>query len=196
VKAESVKEVPEPTVRPEKERQALETVDFKNSAPEEKILPKEKGLSARVDQSQSPGSSNSLAKRAISLPDRPSEGLQKPLPVRLNNFLSEYCKAYESKQLDKFTTFFTSDALEKGKPFPSQLPKYRRNFEIIESLNYRIDLKRYSIIAGTELIKIEGTYYARARLVGEGGEWRQISGTILMELAAHGDSFRVRRLDY
>jgi len=118
------------------------------------------------------------------------------LQVRLHSFLRAYCNAYESKQLDRFTTFFTPDAMEKGIPFSSQLPKYRRIFEKIDSMDYRIDLRRYSVQEDSGLIRIEGVANRLARLTRDTGVWREISTDIFMELIDIGDSFRVKRLDY
>ena len=109
--------------------------------------------------------------------------------------MADYSRAYENKQLDKFSTFFASDAVEKGKLFSSQLPRYRRDFAKIDSMNYRIDVHRYAVQEGTGLIRIDGTFNVRTRLNGS-EKWRQISGKIYMELVAYGDSFRVKRLDY
>ncbi|MEA1949168.1 MAG: AAA family ATPase [Thermodesulfobacteriota bacterium] len=117
------------------------------------------------------------------------------LQFYLNTFLNEYCQTYEKQKLDKFATFFTPDAVEKGKPFTSRLSQYRHTFERIDSMNYRIELKRYAIQEGTGVIRIEGIFHVRARLDGN-EKWRKSSGPIIMELLAHGDSFKVRRLDY
>ena len=117
------------------------------------------------------------------------------LQSRLNAFLNEYCRTYETKQLDKFTTFFTPDAMEKGKSFTAQLGQYRRTFERIDSMNYRIDPKKYAIQEGTGVIRIEGIFHVRARLDGS-EKWQESSGPITMEVVASGDSFLVRRLDY
>ena len=117
------------------------------------------------------------------------------LQSHLNIFLSKYCRTYEKKQLDKFATFFTPDAMEKGRSFTSRLDQYRRTFEKVDSMNYRIELKRYAVQEGTGAIRIQGVFHARARLV-EGKKWLENSGPIAMELVANGDSFQVRRLDY
>ena len=86
--------------------------------------------------------------------------------------------------------------MEKGQLFTSRLPKYRKTFNIIDSLDYRIDLKRYSVQDVSGLIRLEGTYYVRARLAGGSGEWRESSGAIYMELEENDGSFKVRKLDY
>ncbi len=122
--------------------------------------------------------------------------VQKNLPHRLKTFLANYCRAYEDMRLDKFTTFFTRNATEKGTLFRSLLPKYRRNFEKIASMNYRIELQRYSVQENTRFIKIDGIYYAKARLASDKRKLLQSSGKISMELVQYGDSFKVRRLDY
>jgi len=117
------------------------------------------------------------------------------LQAHLNIFLSKYCRTYEKRQLGQFATFFTPDAMEKGKSFTSRLDQYRRTFERIDSMNYRIELKRYAIQKGTAAIRIEGIFHARARLV-ESKKWLENTGPMAMELVAHGDSFQVRRLEY
>ncbi|MCK5194871.1 MAG: hypothetical protein KAQ71_13750, partial [Desulfobulbaceae bacterium] len=122
--------------------------------------------------------------------------VQKNLPHRLKTFLANYCRAYEDMRLDKFTTFFTRNATEKGTLFRSLLPKYRRNFERIASMDYRIELQRYSVQENTRFIKIDGIYYAKARLASDKRKLLQSSGKISMELVQYGDSFQVRRLDY
>jgi hypothetical protein len=76
------------------------------------------------------------------------------------------------------------------------MPKYRRNFERIDSLNYRIELKRHSVQENTGYIHIEGIFRAQARLVGEVDKWRYSFGDISMELVPVGNFFKVRRLDY
>ena len=117
------------------------------------------------------------------------------LQFRLNAFLNEYCLTYEKEQLYKFATFFTPDAMEKGKSFTSRLGQYRRTFERIDAMDYRIDLKRYAIQEGAGVIRLEGIFHVRARLDGS-TEWQKSSGPIIMEILTHGDSFKVRRLDY
>ncbi len=62
-------------------------------------------------------------------------------------------------------------------------------------MDYRIELKRYAIQEGAELIRIEGIFYVRARSSGS-KKWRENNGRIAMELVTHGDSFLVRRLIY
>ena len=117
------------------------------------------------------------------------------LQFNLNAFLTEYCRTYEKEQLDKFATYFEPDAVENGKSFTSRLVQYRRTFERIDSMNYRIELKRYAVQEGAGVIRIEGIFHVKARLDGS-KKWRESSGPIVMEFVAHGDSFRVRRLDY
>ncbi len=62
-------------------------------------------------------------------------------------------------------------------------------------MNYRIELKRYAIQEGAGVIRIEGIFHVKARLDGS-KKWRKSSGPISMEVLAHGNSFKVRWLDY
>lgn len=120
----------------------------------------------------------------------------KHLQNRLEAFLFDYCQTYADKQLDKFSTFFAPDAIEKSKSFQSQIPKYRQYFATIDSLSYWIELKRYSIPQNTRIIQIEGTFNLQVQLKKGSKKWEYSSGDISMDLVASGDSFKIRRLDY
>ena len=113
---------------------------------------------------------------------------------RLRSFLFLYCRAYESKDLDKFSVFFAPDATENNRAFHEFLPRYRRNFERIESFNYRIDLDSYTIDTNTGNIKVKGKYFIQYLL--HEGTWKENNGIISMEIIESGDSYLVKRLNY
>ena len=114
--------------------------------------------------------------------------------ARLRTFLNTYCQAYESKNIDKFFTFFAPDASENNRPFHELMPKYRKNMEMIDSFKYRIEIIAYSTQADTGNIRIQGKFFTQYLL--HGGSWKDNSGNISMELVEHGDSFLVKQLDY
>ena len=113
---------------------------------------------------------------------------------RLESFLRIYCRAYESKNLDKFASLFTPDATENNTPFQDMLPNYQKNMENIKSYNYRIELVDYSFQNDTGNIRINGKYFTRFLL--DQGTWEETSGSISMELITSGDSYLVKRLNY
>jgi hypothetical protein len=113
---------------------------------------------------------------------------------RLRSFLFLYCRAYESKDLDKFSAFFTPDATENNRAFHEFWPRYRRNFERIASFKYRIDIDSYSLDSATGNIKLKGNYFIQYLL--NNGNWKENSGIISMELIKSGDSYLVKRLNY
>ncbi len=113
---------------------------------------------------------------------------------RLESFLNIYCQTYASKDLNKFVTFFTSDATENNKPFQDMLTKYRKNMEKIKSFNYRIELVNYSLLPDTGNISVQGKYFNRFLL--HEGTWQENSGSISMELTENGNSYLVKRLNY
>jgi len=137
----------------------------------------------------------------LSLPASSSETAGKDnfvhidLQTRLEEFLNEYCRSYEQKDLDKFSTFFTINAVEKEKPFKFWHPEYRKTFNRIDSVEYDIKLKRYATQKETGLVKIEGVFYFRTKLPGS-KTWRKKSGQIFMVLKPDGNSFKVILLDY
>lgn len=123
----------------------------------------------------------------------PLVGRTETLVNRLKSFLFLYSQTYESKDLNKFSTFFASDAIENNRPFHELLPKYRRNMEMIESFDYRIELVAYFLSANSDNIKIRGKYFSR--FIYE-GTLKENSGYILMELIENGDSYLVKQLNY
>ncbi len=116
------------------------------------------------------------------------------LKERLESFLEVYCQTYETKDLDHFSAFFAPDARENNKPFRSLLPKYRRNFNVIEFINYRIELHEYKYDDEQGRINIEGRFFLE--WLPSGTKWRRNSGKIFMELQESGTSFKISRLDY
>ena len=113
---------------------------------------------------------------------------------RLRSFLFLYCRAYESKDLDKFSTFFAHDATENNRAFHEFLPRYRRNFERIKKFNYRIDLDSYTLDTDTGNLKVKGKYFIQYLL--NDGTWKENSGIISMELIESENSYLVKRLNY
>ena len=79
---------------------------------------------------------------------------------RLRLFLFLYCRAYESKDLDKFSSFFAPDATENNRPFHELLPEYRKNMEMVESFNYRIELVDYCSQKDTGCIEVKGKFFS------------------------------------
>jgi hypothetical protein len=105
-----------------------------------------------------------------------------------------YCQTYENKDLDKFVTFFTPDAIENNRSFHELLPKYRRNMEMVELFDYRIELVDYNLLANAEKVMVHGKFFIRYLL--HGGTWKENSGNIYMELIESDDSYLIKRLSY
>lgn len=113
---------------------------------------------------------------------------------KLKSFLFLYCQSYESKDLDKFAEFFTPDATENSRPFHELLPEYRRNMEMVESFNYRIEVVDYCSQKDTGCIEIKGKFFTQYLLHGE--TLKEKTGNISMELIESGESYLVKRLSY
>ena len=180
-----------------------ETVVSKKDLPGEvKIVSKEKAQPTRSVPDENKNVNRVEEKVAsLSVPASKSQTAGKAgfvgynLSARLKAFLNEYCRTYEQKDLDKFSTFFALNAVEKGKPFNFWRSKYRQNFNRIDTMEYDIELERYATQEETGLVKVDGIFHIRAKLGGS-KEWRKSSGQISMVLEADGNSFKVIELDY
>jgi hypothetical protein len=65
----------------------------------------------------------------------------------------------------------------------------------MDSIEYDIELERYAIQEETGLVKVDGVFHVRAKLV-DSKKWRKKSGQISMILESDENSFKVRQLDY
>ncbi|MDX2493322.1 hypothetical protein [Desulfosarcina sp.] len=113
---------------------------------------------------------------------------------RLRSFLQTYCNTYAAKNLDRFTQFFSANAMENGKLFDSLLPKYERNFKFIETIQYRIEMQDFSVAEDQQTITIDGDFFLK--WLPPDKKWRENSGKISMNLIEKGSSFIVQQLDY
>jgi hypothetical protein len=116
------------------------------------------------------------------------------LEEQLRDFLDDYCVAYAAKDLDRFTRFFAADAVENGKPFDSLLPKYQKNFDLIETIQYRIRMRDYTVADDRQSVTVEGDFFLE--WLPPDRRWRQNAGKISMRLKGDGSSFLVQQLDY
>ena len=116
------------------------------------------------------------------------------LKVQLHDFLRHYCQTFENKDLNKFKSFFTADATEKGKSFIKVLPKYRRGFEALESIGYQIELNNYFQGQNTDTLELQGKF--RLSWLSHGSDWKKKSGSISMSLIKYNNSYKIKRLDY
>jgi len=128
--------------------------------------------------------------------EKPSEEqtVEVRLEVRLRSFLQSYCMTYAAKDLEKLTYFFGPGALENGKPFESLLPKYQKSFDVVEAIQYRIELQQYTYDNQKGTVSIEGIFFLR--WLPPDKKWRENSGKIFMNLKDDGRSFLVQNLDY
>ena len=140
--------------------------------------------------------SNNVPKGIRVITEQPSEEqtVKARLEGRLRSFLQSYCTTYAAKDLDNFSNFFGPGAQENGKPFESLLPKYQKNFNVIEAIQYRIELQQYTYDSQKETVRIEGNFLLK--WLPPDKKWRENSGKIFMDLKDDGRSFLVQRLDY
>lgn len=113
---------------------------------------------------------------------------------RVLSFLKRYTESYEERDLTKFKAFFTDDAMEQGQPFKALLPKYKKTFKNIKSMEYKIEIGSLSMGKGGSKIFIDGDFKAQFRLVNS--RTGQNHGSIRMELRDDPNGLLVTRLDY
>ncbi len=122
----------------------------------------------------------------------PPKNLQ--MEERLRSFLQKYCNAYAARDLDRFEDFFGPDARENGKPFANLLPKYQKNFDMIDAIMYRIELQQYTYDSLQKTVRLEGNFLLK--WLPPDKKWRENAGKIFMDLKDDGRSFLVQNLEY
>ncbi|MDP4979363.1 MAG: AAA family ATPase [Desulfobacterales bacterium] len=147
----------------------------------------------RVTEEKTP---NNVPEGIRVIAEQPSEErtVEVRLEGRLRSFLQSYCVTYAANDLDKFTNFFSPDALENGQPFESLLPKYQKSFNVTEAIQYRIELQQYTHDNQKGTVDIQGNFLLR--WLPPDKKWRENSGKIFMNLKDDGSSFLVQKLDY
>jgi general secretion pathway protein A len=190
---------PEPTdnvkAMPPAKLPPVQTADLNppvNSTPSTKPVP-QKGPTKQPVKKKPDKAGNKMA-RVKTAPSSEEKTAKSRLEGRLRSFLQNYCSTYAAKDLAKFTDFFISGARENGKPFESLLPKYQKNFDQIETIQYRIELQQYTYDSQNETVRIEGNFLLK--WLPSDKKWRENSGKIFMNLKDDGRSFLVQRLDY
>ena len=171
---------------------APEATDRQRSDPEpspRESLPRETDVDIGTDQ-QAPA----YAAVTTEAPQPVEEIPVATTAERLELFLQTYCRAYSTKDLDRFIALFTSDAVERDRAFTDLIPVYRSNFEKLDEINYEIDLQSYKENTDGSEILVKGGFRLRYRMGSKG--WKSSSGRIQMTLVALDDEYRVKTLDY
>ncbi len=114
---------------------------------------------------------------------------------QLNAFLRDYCEAYESMNLDAFKRFFTDNAIENKKPFKRRIPQYRRNFNVLDAVDYRIRLKHFTCDLDERRVIMDGRFSLKWRKQ-ENQNWHEYAGRITMSLVPQQTSYLIRKLSY
>lgn len=137
-----------------------------------------------------------LTKQADEKPDKGAAEYPVSQSSRLNSFVKKYCTTYESKDIDKFLKFFTLNALENGKPIKTLLSKYQQNFQMLDKINYQINIKNYFFDIDRNKVWLEGDFNLKWRKKSE-DIWKKYQGIIRMDLISdESQAFLIERLHY
>jgi hypothetical protein len=125
--------------------------------------------------------------------------IPKPIPkpilpslTSLNNFLDAYTAAYESKNFQQFSLFFTADATENDKSFSDQQERYVKLFQSIDTINFNIGILSSVIQNGDILItgRFQAIFaYPQAQPI-------QRKGAITILLKNNGRDYLIKKLNY
>jgi len=132
---------------------------------------------------------------AGSPPATPEERTGEPAAVPLHpvqDFLDDYCRAYETLNYLRFMGFFAKDAVENDTSVKQLEATYRDNFERLDALVYDIQVEELRTHPGE--IEVSGNYRLKWRF--REGNWQGREGSIVLGLVPVKGSFQVKRLVY
>ena len=109
-------------------------------------------------------------------------------------FLKEYTAAYERGNAETFFSFFTANAMENGKALNELRPDYRKLWDNVKSLNYRISVNETEQVMGTDMVSMTGRFDLDWKFMD--GRSGQSHGEIFMDLKLNETALRVSRLSY
>lgn len=111
---------------------------------------------------------------------------------KVNSFLQDYTKVYESQNLKKFLSFFTPQAEENGKSIKDLRTKYKNTFQKTKEIDYNIKIKKWT--STNQGVQVQGQFQIKAILQDESKI--NSTGSIKLELQPYMESFRVSNLSY
>ena len=114
------------------------------------------------------------------------------LEEEANLFMSQYASAYESGDIDKFMSFYSSSAVENNNLHYDDIKRaYERNFR---DNRYEYALRDVQMQKNDDIIILTGTYSIR-RLQG-GATGTTVQGNIKWTLRRENGSLKIIRVDY
>ena len=112
----------------------------------------------------------------------------------LRAFVKSYISAYAARDIQRFSLFFTNNAVENGVPFSTVRHKYRQLFTTTKGIEYGINILGTDIQEkGTKVI-LTGRF--RVLLVYSPSQINANSGTITFFLAKKKKSYKINALTY
>ncbi len=109
-------------------------------------------------------------------------------------FLKGYTDAYKKGNADSFFSYFTDNATENGKPLKDCEPDYRKIWNKVKKLDYRISVQQTKQVVGSETVSMKGRFDLIWELLdGQSGHSR---GEISMDLKHNEDRLVISRLRY
>ncbi len=114
--------------------------------------------------------------------------------TRIKSFIDAFSRSYESRDFNRFAKYFAPGASQDGKPFSKSALVYRRNFELIRKLSFKVQLNRFSQLIDEGIVRTRGSY--EMKWLPYGGKWQESHGEIAFELVRSGDSYKVKGLEY
>lgn len=152
--------------------------------------------------SEDPASTNSSIQAPIDspvrvFPDTPVPKTHKTPFIKRSQvlaFLKQYTAAYERGNAETFFSYFTSNAMENGKPLKAVKPDYLEVWDKLQDLDYRIFVNGTEQVVGSDTVSMEGRFDLDWKFFD--GRSGQSHGEIFMDLKLHKNVLRISRLDY
>ncbi len=151
-------------------------------------------LLARNDKAQSDANKSGPTAEGQEQGAPVEAGSLQAMTMRLERFLDRYTRAFSSKNLNRFLSFFDPAALENGRPVSELIGQYEANFNRTQWIRYAITMRGWRIDGSK--IRLEGVFHLKTKFKGKDDKIAASAGNIVLTLEPVAGGFRVVRLDY
>ncbi|MCH8028482.1 MAG: DnaJ domain-containing protein [Candidatus Dadabacteria bacterium] len=143
------------------------------------------------------GGSVAIYERELFLNKVSEQGLKSPSSypdkASLSSFVSEYVSAYKDRDMNRFISFFESDAKENGVVISKTLTTYRNNFSSLEIMGYDVQIKKTDF--KEDSATIDGDFVVTFKRKSE-QRVKSSNGTISWILSWRDNKWHIKEINY
>ncbi|SDP71211.1 J domain-containing protein [Desulforhopalus singaporensis] len=129
---------------------------------------------------------------SVTEPEQEHAPKVRSIEERVETFFTRYVQAYGERNMEKFISFFTDDAVENGKPFTDMVPQYEKAFS--ETSSASLNINRFRLEETSQGLLIQGRF--SATLAYKNKKTISAKGPISFVLLIEKENFLISEVNY